>query len=52
MLANRTIRESKMTIESKPWLDRNDYPFKSNYFDLPDWTVLNQEFQFFRQSNY
>jgi len=24
-----------MTAENKPWLNRNDYPFKSNYFDLP-----------------
>ena len=24
-----------MTTENKPWLDRADYPFKSNYFELP-----------------
>ncbi len=24
-----------MNIEEKSWLDKDDYPFKSNYFDLP-----------------
>ena len=24
-----------MTSENKTWLDRNEYPFKSNYFNLP-----------------
>ena len=24
-----------MSTENKPWSDRNDYPFKSNFFDLP-----------------
>ena len=23
-----------MTIENKSWLDRKEYPFKSNFFDL------------------
>jgi len=23
-----------MTTENKSWLDRKEYPFKSNYFDL------------------
>ncbi len=24
-----------MTTDNKPWLDRTDYQFKSNYFELP-----------------
>ena len=23
-----------MTTDNKPWLDRTDHPFKSNYFEL------------------
>ena len=30
-----TLKEKNMTTGNKPWLDRKDYPFKPNYFDLP-----------------